>query len=656
MAANFCLPKDRVDAFTNALKEGKIKPDELRAMDSATRNQFFTDIVGDAKTAQLVNAEFESKLLLKHQEEGFIRWAKSVQGVTQQARRDMVTKIKNLDRVLTPTEEDQFLNELANKKLGFEVTEAEAKAITDKSALIRELEQLKRPDGTFPSEAKRLEYGRAVVDMTDYVSGLKNNAEKLRLSDLKNPGKYGEIATKGAGNLKSIQASLDNSAIFRQGWKTLWTNPGKWSKNAVKTWGYIAKELRGKDVLKEVNADIISRPNFDRYAKAKLAVYKAEEAFPESAPEKIPGLGRLFKASESAYTGFVYRLRADIFDQYLKHAESMGINIDDPQQLQAIGKVANSLTGRASLGSAERAGSLVNNFFFSPRFIKSNFDVLTAHTFSKEMTPFARKKAATNLVKAVAGTAMVLYTAEALRPGSVDWDPRSTDFGKIKIGNTRFDVTGGMGSLVVLASRLMTGQSKTQSGQIKSLKDGGYGAQDQIDVLTTFIRNKLSPAAAMTVNIATGKDSLGNPVTPIEGIIKGVTPIGIQNANQSFEDPNSANDLAVIIADGLGISTSNYGPKSANSWAGNSSKELKQFKQKVGDDTFKKANTEFANQYSEFVNKMIKNSQYMKLSDDDKQKLLNKKQADLKSKIFKKYNFTYKQQKSDTNTINSLIK
>jgi len=40
-------------------------------------------------------------------------------------------------------------------------------------------------------------------------------------------------------------------------------------------------------------------------------------------------------------------------------------------------------------------------------------------------------------MRAVLGTAAVLTIAKALKPGSVEDDPRSADFGKIKIGNTR---------------------------------------------------------------------------------------------------------------------------------------------------------------------------------------------------------------------------
>lgn len=177
-------------------------------------------------------------------------------------------------------------------------------------------------------------------------------------------------------------------------------------------------------------------------------------------------------------------MRADVFEKYYKMAEASGVNVNDPAQLKDIGKLVNSLTGRGYLGQAEKVAGVVNNIFFSPRFMKANIDTLTAHQLSQGVTPFVRKQAAKNLLKIATATAGILYTAEAIRPGSVDFDPRSTDFGKIKIGNTRFDVTGGMSSLVVLGARLLPtmhdgvwGQyAKTSTGKMTNLNDTAFGS------------------------------------------------------------------------------------------------------------------------------------------------------------------------------------
>lgn len=662
MALNFCLPRDKVQSFKEGLKSGEINPNELATMSSVNRREFLSKYVGESQ-AKRVNAEFESKMLLKDQQKGYLSWAKNVSGIRPQTRRDLISKIERMNPILTPEDESAFLEDLASTRLGIDITEAESQKIANLSRNVSEAEAKRSEDGTFSSEKDRLDYGRSVEDLTDYVAELKRDTEKLSFGNIKrdikeNPvGILGKVTNKTAGNMKSLSASLDNSSIFRQGWKTLITNPNVWRKNAAKTFLDISKTIGGKNTLREVNADIISRPNYDRMVKAKLAIKNPEEAFPESLAEKVPALGRLYKASEAAYTGFVYKTRADVFDKYLQMAEKAGVDINDKKQLEAIGKLVNSLTGRGNLGKLEPVGSTVNNVFFSPRFLKSNVDTLTAHSFDNNITPFARKEAAKNLIKIASATSGILALANAIHPGSVDFDPRSSDFGKIKIGNTRFDVTGGMGSLVTLAAREITGKSKSSTtGKITDLRNDDFGARDQLDVLYDFFRNKLSPAASATVNSITGKDTLGNKTTPLKEFGKTAIPIGIQNAYEQFKDPNAAAPLAAIIADGLGISANNYSATKDNGWEDSKSKELIAFKNKVGGTKFKQANDKFNQKLNNYIDRIRKEESYNKLSDNDKGDLLAKYKTKLQKEVLKDYGFQYKSPKVSKNkTLESLL-
>ncbi|KKK47531.1 hypothetical protein LCGC14_3154250, partial [marine sediment metagenome] len=59
----------------------------------------------------------------------------------------------------------------------------------------------------------------------------------------------------------SIKASMDNSALLRQGWKTLWTNPFYWTRNAIKSFQDIGKTIGGKNVVDEVILTIFKSPN-----------------------------------------------------------------------------------------------------------------------------------------------------------------------------------------------------------------------------------------------------------------------------------------------------------------------------------------------------------------------------------------------------------
>lgn len=563
---SFCLPAEQSQKFLQSLKDGTIDPDKLIDMSSAERRTFFEDIVGK-DDARDVNAMFESKLLLKDQKRGLVSWAKKVSGISEPVRRDLIARIEKLDRVLTPKDEKSFLEDLASQRLGTEVSFDEAKTIADLSHKLSDSKA-----GITASEEGRLTYGANKVALQNYVNELKVANDHTSFKDIaagvaRSPVRSAVDATaKVAGIAKGIKASLDDSAIFRQGWRTLFTHPATWGKNAADSFANIAKQLgktaSNNDVLNGIKADIYSRPNAvdGTYQKMKLDIGSDEEAYPTSLPEKLPLFGRLYKASEVAYTGFLYNMRADIADRYVAIARQNGVDLTDPLELRSIGRLVNSLTGRGDLGSLEKVGKQVNTIFFSPKMLKSQLDFLTVHA-TDEMSGFARKNAALNLLKVVTGIAAILGVAKALDPKSVETDPRSSDFGKIRVGDTRFDVSGGMSSLVVLASRLLTLSTKSStSGRVTKLDSGKYGAQTGSDVFVNFFENKLSPAASVVKDLMNQKDFNGNKPT-IQGEASNLlVPLPITNAQELFSDPHAANPLIGMIADALGIATNTYAP------------------------------------------------------------------------------------------------
>lgn len=639
--ANWCLIPEYVDKVKNGLRDGSINPEKLSKMASEERNKYLSNFVGKDNASQ-INALFESKLLLKNQKAGYISWAKKLVGMTPQAKRDLISKIEKMDKILNPEDGQAFLKDLAQTRLGANVTEQEAKQVFDLSTKVREARALQKEDFTFATEAERLAYGRSKIALTNYVNDLK---EKTYKEVSLNPVDY---LSNVAGNAKSIKASLDNSAIFRQGWKTLMTNPLTWSKNASRTFSDIVKTFGGKKVMDEINADIISRPSYDLMVKAKLAIGTIEEAFPGTIAEKIPVLSRVYKASENAYTGFLYRQRADIFDKYIQIAQKTGVELTN-KELQSIGSMVNSLTGRGNLGKFEgSAANLLNNLFFSPRNFKSQFDTLGHVVTGAGGSNFVRKQAAINLVKVISGTAAILATANAVKPGSVEWDPRSSDFGQIKVGNTRFNVSGGLNSLVTLASRLITMETKSSTtGAITPLNSGDFGALTGKDVVYNFFENKLSPVASVVKDLLRNEDFDGNAPTPLSVAKSLFVPIGFSTFEELKKDPQAPNIIMTMILDGLGIGANTYAPKEAKpeKWSVTPTKSQSAFQEKVDKDKFNQANEDFNSQYAKWFANIKDNPKYQSMSKEEQQSITTAKKADLQEKVFKSYGFTYKEPK-----------
>jgi hypothetical protein len=555
MPSNFCLLPKYADELARKIDEGELGLDTLSRMSSADRRAAFADIMGETN-AERVNAAFESKLLLENQKKGLETWIRQTTKGKPQVAKDLLARVARMDRVLESN--DPFLEDLAKQRLGFSVTQEEAGRIVELSKAVSDAE------AAIAQGADPIEYGRAKVAFSNYVSDLKNGDQSLgaQLSDVaKSPIKL-------AGLSKSVKASLDNSAIFRQGWRTMFTDPGTWLKNSAQSFKDFYATAKGHEALDEVMAEVLSRPNARNgyYRKARLAVGNIEDQFPSSLPERIPGLGRLFKASEAAYNGFLYRTRADIFDKYVEIAKASG-DIEYPKQLEALGNVVNALTGRGRLGKLDAAGDVVNSAFFSLRALKANVDFLTAHqlpeTFSGPGTDLSRELAAKNLVQTAVGMAAILATAHAIRPDAVELDPRSSDFGKIKVGDTRFDMSGGMGSLLTFAARLATAKSKsTTTHRVTELDSGKFGGKTRLDVVHDFFENKLSPAASIIRDYLKGQDREGNAPT-VGSVANNLgTPLPITNAVELLKDPNSANVFIAMLADALGIATNTYNGKS----------------------------------------------------------------------------------------------
>lgn len=579
--ANFCLPKELASKFVQSLKDGTINVDKLIDMTSAERREFLGKIIGE-DNAREVNAAFESKLLLKDQKRGLVSWAKQVAGISEPVRRDILAKIDRMASVLTPRTEEAFLEDLAAKKLGTDVTFEEARQISEQADIVNKARAKFDPEkaeaGTnknagWQNEEDRLDFGYKDRQLTKKI-------QELKLSNKTLGEKVKENLIGIPGHLKSIQASFDNSFFGRQGLKALF-NPkytGLWITNFSKSWSDIAKEIvhtKSKiDPMDAIYADIGSRPN------AMLGKYKAtgvdlglqsEEAFPSASPEHLPLLGRLYKASETAFNGGALRLRADIADSLIRDAEKFGLNTKDPKDSSVVGTLANSLTGRGKIHTAQKgifSAKSINNLFFSIKFLKSNWDTLTGHSLGYEFPKgaqrsFGRRQAAQNLASVVTSIAAINTLAYLMNPDSVQLDPRRSYFGQLKFGDHHVDITGGMGSLLTLAARitptLHNGKwglwSQSTTGKWTRLDDPKYGQQDAVDTVNSFIDGKASPLLSTLMDFGRGRTYAGEKPTLGGEALKSITPIPIQN----FEQLNESDAWAAVgltIADGLGASVS----------------------------------------------------------------------------------------------------
>lgn len=636
-----CLPPETHEKFKQALISGKINPDKLESMSSDERHSVFKDIVGDAH-AGFANKEFEGKLLLKNKQQGYLTWAKGLTGVKEPVKRDLISRISRMDsRILDPATEKSFLADLAEAKLGVGVSVDEAKTISSMSQGIQNStavaeDAVKTHGYTDASKAARVEAGANKVALQNYVDSLKAGSTKKTVGQLLNPVSYGSNLKAILGATKGLVASFTSHAPLKHGFFALFEDPAHWAKNYVTQFSDAAKQIAGKDVMSAIKAEGYSRENamngiYDKWIPGELN--KSNEEFHSGLVEKIPILGsRFYKGSKTMFDGFNLKMRMDLVDHYVNIVKKMGLDPQDPETAKAWGKLAIDQTG----GKTTNPDNIAGNFLFSQRLLKSEANNLTLHLFDKSATKAVKVQSAKTLAKVVAGVAAVIYTANKIKPGSAEIDPRSANFGKIKVGDTRFDISGGYSSILTLASRIAERSTKSSATGIVTPIGSGFGQTSYQTLLGDFLSGRAAPAGQIVADYANGKTFSGKkPTLKTEGETA-VTPIPVQTYGQLKDDPNSADHLAVMIAQQLGLMSNTYGSsKSQPSITQSTSKSMQALEKKVGSQKFNQLGQKYDSAYQSWFAKAQNNPTFQKMSATQQQDQIKGEKSHLDKTILK---------------------
>ena len=649
---NLCLPKTNREKLSKALKSGDITIAKLYQMSDVERNVIFKQYVGK-DFASLVNAKFE-QAMLSNQKKSLANWIQRTLSQKEPIRRDMLKKVENIKKFLTPDEEKGFLKDLAESKLGLNVTEEEAKTIIGMKSKIDEL-RVKIPENSQRGSIERLSYGFAVDDFKELVGKMKLEAEAITLGERFLPKNFGKNIVDVAGITKSFVATLDNSFIGRQGIKTLLAGKyGIWANTFVESFKNFGKELVAKSpkgffttgdsaVMRAIRADIYSRPNSlnGKYRASKngygLGVLH-EEAFPSSFPERIPLLGRIFKASEVAFNGSALRMRADLADAVIATAEKNGIDMLDEAQATSFGKLVSSMTGRGGLGKVETIGKETNVLFFSIKFLKSNFDTLTAHQLDKTFTPEAKKAAALATFKIAMSINAFLLVAKILNPDSVDFDPRKGRYGKIRVMGHDIDITGGMGGLLTFGSRLVPTIHNGEWGlwtyskntrKWSNMLEAGFGETTALDYVEQFFQGKLSPLAGAVRDALKGQNFQGEKPNFVNTTLGLITPISF---DMLVEELKKGNDdiLIAMMAESLGFSATDTTMRGFG-------KKWDKLKEKKGDDVYNQSLKQVTERFNERAQKLESSLRWEKMDNEKRTKELGAIRKEETDRIFNRY-------------------
>lgn len=381
---------------------------------------------------------------------------------------------------------------------------------------------------------------------------------------------------------RAIMTSFDLSAVLRQGGFIAVGNPIR----AAKSIGPMLKAFASEQAQHAVKDEIAKRPNASLYKRAGLelteeggtSLSKMEEAFMSRWVEKIPKAigGGFVRGSQRAFVTFLNKLRADSFDAMYA---SLVRNGEKPTEaeLKAIGGYINVATGRGKIGLTNNAAVGLNTVFFAPKLVASRFNLLAGQPlYGGSMR--TRKLIAMEYARYLTGVSVIMglgYLAHLATKDEdddkpfINFDPRSSDFLKMRFGRTFIDPMSGIAQVATFLGREISGESVTGSGAVRPLRKEwklanlfrdppNYdkpesGGGNAFDVATSFARTKLAPVPGAIVNMFTGEDMEWQLVTPTSTLTSLVTPLSMQNVKDVMTEHGVPGGAAITALELLGM-------------------------------------------------------------------------------------------------------
>ena len=358
---------------------------------------------------------------------------------------------------------------------------------------------------------------------------------------------------------RAMMATGEFSGMLRQG-AFLIGRPKQFIPAAKEMFKYAFSQNAYDDLARNIK----SRPTYKQMKESGLALTdtsgvlsQREEAFMSTLPEKIPIFGPIAKGSNRAYSGFLNKLRADVFDDILKGAKNTGVLNKSPEVVDDIANFVNTATGRGNLPeSFERAAPILNASLFSPRLMASRLNLLNPAYYAR-LNPFVRKEAIKSLMS-FAGTGATVLGLSKANGAEVSDEPTSADFGKIKIGKTRYDIWGGFQQYMVAASRLMSGEMVSSTTGKKTKLGEGYKATNRLDIASRFVEYKTAPVLSLAISMLRGKTSMGEDVdVPVE-VADRFIPMIVQDIHDIYKEGGFKDiGLSAPAVFGVGMQTYN---------------------------------------------------------------------------------------------------
>lgn len=339
---------------------------------------------------------------------------------------------------------------------------------------------------------------KQIVDRATYETKRRNRHIAVKIVD---------NAAQPLREVKAALASGDVSAVGRQGWALTvqdlmlpWRTP-----QLARRLGRMFHAVVSEKFQQRIETMIQQDPSYAVLKKGGLeftgihdALTPQEEYFQSKWLEKIPGAGQIIKGSERGFVTYMNLLR-------LEHGKRMLRATDGSKEaIRQVARTVNVFSGRANVKPGTLKSLMHGSApaLWAPSLYVSRFQFLLGEPLyggNRHTRLMVAKEYATTLGALASIYALVgLYRRmnDEDEP-SVSWDTSSPDYTKLRIGDTRIDITAGLAG----TARLMLREGKAFKALSMDEK-----AEDPLRVAEDFFEYKFAPGITVPYELATGRE------------------------------------------------------------------------------------------------------------------------------------------------------
>lgn len=409
-----------------------------------------------------------------------------------------------------------------------------------------DLEPKRKVDEAFEAR-KQKALAKALAEREMAREKWRDALERDRLKNLTRWQKVKAIPGATFNFLRAVKTSFDLSALLNQGGILAISNPTlapRALKSGVSAFASAEAAAQSK-VVRMADPDYVlsQRAGLFLGDKASSGPARAEEMFSSRLAEKTPGLA----GSGRAYTETLNAMRFPAFKKLIRSFS--GGKEPTLAFAKDVANYINIAAGRGHMGRFEGAAPLGNVIFWATRNLVSRVQYLTLQPLRKAETWRGRAVIATEYAKFFAGVA-ALYAIAKATGAEIGDDPRSSDFGKIRIGNTRVDPYSGLQQVVVLTDRLAEGEKANINGQVRRATVG--------DTLQRFVRTKAAPVPGAIWSVLDGRGVDYEETTPWSVASDLALPMVVSDVADAIKEHGVAKGAALGALSIFGVRVSTY--------------------------------------------------------------------------------------------------